>query len=156
MAVGEAHAFPGFLTPVLAQLFKATDYFSHMLLQMCEAKICRKESSPQPGIELTTTRSWVWHAHHWASRAGHQNFNSQGQTILVRDASICFLTPVWTQIFLPKLHASEVRGKKLEKEILLQLSIKATFSRSQVRNTTNWAIWPDLQYFGLFHEIMKT
>ena len=29
-----------------------------------------KESSPQPGIELITTRSWVRHAHHWATRAG--------------------------------------------------------------------------------------
>ena len=53
-------------------LSKATDYFSHMLLQRWEAKICRKEKSPQPGIELTTTRSWVWHAHHWATRAGRK------------------------------------------------------------------------------------
>ena len=51
-------------------LSKATDYFSHMLLQRWEAKIRRKESSPQLGIELTTTRSWVWHAYHWATRAG--------------------------------------------------------------------------------------
>ena len=29
-------------------LSKATDYFSHMLLQRLEAKIRRKESSPQP------------------------------------------------------------------------------------------------------------
>ena len=41
-----------------------------MLQQRWEAKIRRKESSPQPGIELTTTRSWVGHAHHWADRAG--------------------------------------------------------------------------------------
>ena len=39
-------------------LSKATNYFSHMLLQKWEAKICRKGSLPS-GIELTTTRSWV-------------------------------------------------------------------------------------------------
>ena len=50
-------------------LSKATDYFSHMLLQRWEVKIRRKEKSPQPGIELTTTRSWVGCAHHWATRA---------------------------------------------------------------------------------------
>ena len=53
-------------------LSKATDYFSHMLLQRWEAKIRRKESSSQPGIELTTTRLWVRHAHHWATRAGRR------------------------------------------------------------------------------------
>ena len=37
-----------------------------MLLQRWEAKIRRKEKSPQPGIELTTTRSWFRHA-----RVGH-------------------------------------------------------------------------------------
>ena len=42
-----------------------------MLLQRWEAKKLRKEKSPQPGIELTTTRSRVWHAHHWATQAGH-------------------------------------------------------------------------------------
>ena len=51
-------------------LSKATDYFPHLLLQRWEAKIRQKEKSPQPGIELTTTRSWVWHAHHWVTRAG--------------------------------------------------------------------------------------
>ena len=33
MAVDDAHVFPGFLTPVLPLLPKATDYFSHMLQQ---------------------------------------------------------------------------------------------------------------------------
>ena len=42
-----------------------------MLLQRWEAKICQKEKSPQPGIELTTTRSRVRHTHHWATRARH-------------------------------------------------------------------------------------
>ena len=44
-----------------------------MLLQRWEAKIRRKESSPQPGIKLTATRSWVRHAHHWATLAGHDD-----------------------------------------------------------------------------------
>ena len=58
------HMFPGFLTLVVLQLsFQATDYFSHMLYERGEAKICRKESLPQPGIELTTTRPRVRHAH---------------------------------------------------------------------------------------------
>ena len=51
-------------------LSKATDYFSHMPLQRWEAKTRRKEKSPQPGIELTITRSWVWRAHHWATQVG--------------------------------------------------------------------------------------
>ena len=72
MAVSDAYVFPGFLTPVLTQLFlsKATEYFSRMLQQRWEAKIRRKEISPQPGLELTITRSWVQHAPHWATRAG--------------------------------------------------------------------------------------
>ena len=50
--------FPGFLTPVLTQLFfpKPPTTFSHMFLQRCEGKICRKEKSSQPWIKLTTTR----------------------------------------------------------------------------------------------------
>ena len=51
-------------------LSKATDYFSHMPLQRWEGKIRRKEKSPQPRIELTTTSSWVQHADHWASHQG--------------------------------------------------------------------------------------
>ena len=45
MAVGEAHVFPGFLTPVLIQLFfpRPPDYFSHMPLQRGEAKITGKK-----------------------------------------------------------------------------------------------------------------
>ena len=49
-------------------LFKATNYFSLMLLQRSEAK----ESLPQLAIELTTTRSWVQDAYHWATQAGLQ------------------------------------------------------------------------------------
>ena len=74
MAVGDAHVFPGFLTPVLTQLFfpKPPLLFSQkvMLLQSREVKIRRKEKMPQLGIELTTTRLWVPHAHHWATQAG--------------------------------------------------------------------------------------
>ena len=51
-------------------LSKATDYLSPMLLQRWEGKIRQKEKSPQLGIELTPTRSWVRHAHHWVTRAG--------------------------------------------------------------------------------------
>ena len=43
-----------------------------MLQQRWEAKTRRKESLPQQGIKLTTTRSWVWHAHRWANRIGCQ------------------------------------------------------------------------------------
>ena len=60
MAVGDAHVFPGFVTPFFSNttfLSKAIDYFSHMLLQRGKAKIRRTEGSPQPEIELTTTRS---------------------------------------------------------------------------------------------------
>ena len=45
-------------------LSKATDYFSHMPQQRWEEKKHRKESSPQPGIELTTNRSQVWLTQH--------------------------------------------------------------------------------------------
>ena len=55
-------------------LSKATDHFSHMLQQRWEAKKRRKEISPQPGIELTTSTSWVRHAHHWDIRAGRDDF----------------------------------------------------------------------------------
>ena len=59
MAVGEVHVFPGFVKTSANSTFlsKATDYFSYMLLQRREAKIHQKESTPQPWIKLTTTRS---------------------------------------------------------------------------------------------------
>ena len=50
-------------------LAKVTNYVSHMLLQRWGAKIRYKETSPQLGIALTTTRSWVRHAHNWATQA---------------------------------------------------------------------------------------
>ena len=51
MAVGDAHVFPGFLTPVLTQL----TFQSHQLLFSHASAEVRgekhwKESSPQPGI----------------------------------------------------------------------------------------------------------
>ena len=65
MAVGDAHEFPGFLTPVLTRL----SFQSHRLIFSHASAEVRVENmpekrSPQPGIELTTTRSRVEHAHH--------------------------------------------------------------------------------------------
>ena len=71
--------FPGFLTPVLTQLFfpkPQTTFLTCFCRGTWEAKICWKESLPQPGNELTTTRSWSWHAHHWATQAGHTSLNA--------------------------------------------------------------------------------
>ena len=71
MAVGDAYvSWLSHTSSKTTFLSKVTDYFSHMLLQRWEAKIRRKEKSPQPGIELTTTRLWVRHAHHWTTLAG--------------------------------------------------------------------------------------
>ena len=58
MVVGDAHVFLGVLTPVLTQL----SFQSHRLLFShasgeVRGEIRPKESSPQAGIELTTTRS---------------------------------------------------------------------------------------------------
>ena len=58
MAVGDAYVFPGFLTPVLTLLFFQSHrlLFSHASAEV-RGEIRQKEKSPQPGIELTTTRS---------------------------------------------------------------------------------------------------
>ena len=58
MAVGDAHVFPGFVTPVLTQL----SFQSHRLLFSHASAETRSENtserkSPQPGTEVTTTRS---------------------------------------------------------------------------------------------------
>ena len=58
MAVGDAHVFPGFLPPVLTQI----SFQSHRLLFSHASAEVRGENtpeevSPQPGLELTTTRS---------------------------------------------------------------------------------------------------
>ena len=62
MAVGDAHVFPGFLTQLSFESHRLL--FSHALLEVRGEKIRRKESSRQPGLKLTTTRSWVRHAPH--------------------------------------------------------------------------------------------
>ena len=76
MVVGDAHVVSGFLTPMLTQLsFQSHRLLPHMLQQSWEYKIRWKESSPQLGIKLITTRSWVQHAHHWATRVGELDQN---------------------------------------------------------------------------------
>ena len=58
MAVSDANVFPGILTPVLTQLLFAKPPTTFLT---CYAEVGGKntleESSPQPGIKLTTTRS---------------------------------------------------------------------------------------------------
>ena len=58
MGVSDAHVFPGFLTPVLTQhSFQSHQLlFSHASAEV-RGKIHWKESLPQLGIKLTTTRS---------------------------------------------------------------------------------------------------
>ena len=57
MAVGDAHVFRGFLTPVVTQF----SFQSHQLPFSHASEVRgvkrREESSPQPGIELSTTMS---------------------------------------------------------------------------------------------------
>ena len=65
MVVDYAHVFPGFLAPVQTQV----SFQGHRLLFSHASTKVRGEntpekSSPQPGIELTTTRSEVQHVHH--------------------------------------------------------------------------------------------
>ena len=57
-----------------------------MFQQRWEAKIHRKENSPQPGIKLRTTRSWVRHAHHWAARAEHLSQSTNIDNVDLRQA----------------------------------------------------------------------
>ena len=88
-------------------LFKATNYFSHMLLQTWEANIRRKESSPQPGIELTITWSWVWHPHHWASWAGQGTLGIPQQENRTSSPENAFLScPWWIAPLDPNLTSS--------------------------------------------------
>ena len=49
MAVGEAHVFPGFLTPVLTQLFFPTTFLT------C---LCRGETRKYAGKESRLNRGW--------------------------------------------------------------------------------------------------
>ena len=59
MAVGDAYVFPGFLIPVLTQLFYPNPHLLLFLHASAEVrgKNMPVRSSPQTGIELTTTRS---------------------------------------------------------------------------------------------------
>ena len=54
MAVGDAHVFPGFLTPVLTERFfpKPSTTFLTYFCRGERRKCARKESSPELGIEL--------------------------------------------------------------------------------------------------------
>ena len=65
------YVFSSFLTPVLTQLSFKSHWllFSHALAEVRGENTPLKKS-PQLGIELTTIRSWVRHAHYWAIRAG--------------------------------------------------------------------------------------
>ena len=62
--------FPSFLTPELSLLlFPETP--TTFLTCFCRGerrKYAGIKNSPQPGIEPTTTKSWVRHSHHWAIR----------------------------------------------------------------------------------------
>ena len=55
----DANLFPGFLTPVLAELFfpKPQTTFLTCFCRGERQTYARKIKLPQPGIELTTTRS---------------------------------------------------------------------------------------------------
>ena len=116
-------------------LSKATEYFSHMLLQRWEAKINRKEKSPQLGIELTTTRSWVWRAHHWATRVGRENW--RGAIILATFPNKPLYLHVCSTSLLKTLW---------EKEKLLVTS-NFSFSHS--------VFYPFREKFFYFHQILK-
>ena len=84
MAVGDALVFPGFLTPVLTQLFfpKPLTTFLTCFWRGKRGKYTRK-SSPQSGIKLTTTKSWVRHTHCWATRVGlvNRGFDQSAKSI---------------------------------------------------------------------------
>ena len=72
MAVGDAYVFPGFLKAVITQLFfpKPPTTFLTCFCRGERQKYTGKKKLPQPKIELTTTRSWVRHGHHWTTQAG--------------------------------------------------------------------------------------
>ena len=53
MAVGDAHAFPGFLTPVLTQI----SFQSHRLLFSHASAEVRVENTPERNLAATGTRT---------------------------------------------------------------------------------------------------
>ena len=140
MAVVDAYVFSSLSHSSTNTTFlsKATDYFSHMLLQRWEAKINWKEKSPKPGNELTTTRSWVRHAHHWATRAGHRDRESNRGVMVVLVASevvvvvviwlfICFVGVV-IGFFFFLAHLSSERAIVTVVIAYLVYALEATFS----------------------------
>ena len=92
MVVGDAHVFPGFLTPVLTQLsFQSHQLlFSHASAQVRGEKVSWRNLH-QLGIKLTTTRSWVWHNHHWATWGSikQQSTISPLSKVIFQTESIC-------------------------------------------------------------------
>ena len=74
--------FSGFLTQVLTQFFQSHPLlFSHGSVQVSGENMLER-NSPQPGLKLTTTRSWVRHAHHWATQAGKRVIESQDCVVM--------------------------------------------------------------------------
>ena len=67
MAASEAVVFPGFLTTSFPK--PQTTFLTN--IAEVRGEIRRKESLPQPGIELTTTRALVRHVHHRATWEGY-------------------------------------------------------------------------------------
>ena len=59
--------FPGFLTLISFQSHQLL--FSHASAEVKGENTLERKISPQTGLKLATTRSWVLHAHHWAIRA---------------------------------------------------------------------------------------
>ena len=74
------HMFPDFLTPVLRQLFfpKPPTPFLTCFCRGKRSKYDRKKVCLKWGIDLTTTRSWVRHAHHWATHVGQTSLEFFG------------------------------------------------------------------------------
>ena len=62
-----------------------------MLQQRWEAIICQKESLPQWGLKITTTRSWIPHAHHWATWMGLIITHCPKSTLTLSQTSPWFL-----------------------------------------------------------------
>ena len=112
-------------------------------LQRWEAKIRRKESLPQLGIELTTTRSWIWHAHNWATRVGPLKWSH-----VLRSITACEETKL-PKLFTKQQHfgcdqiESIVDNKLNDAEMMI-------FLYNRVENTVGKGGNTDYQHFLLF------
>ena len=95
------HMFLGFLTPILAHLFfpKPPTTFLTCFCRSARRKYVGK-SSPQQGIELTTTRSRVQRAHHWATLEGLA-FKSMRYAVQKYKLTICNVH-FWPQVGFDK------------------------------------------------------